>query len=634
MIVLIALQSAQGLKGKKMQSTVSSYGGSQDSGRWIGARIPPGVSARVAGHALASAERIALDDGTTRLTFAELHQRSTHVAARLLDAGVPAESCIGLFLERSVDFVVAALAVLKTGAAYLPLDPATPAERIRFILGDAAAPLLLTHRGKSRELTNCRCPVLELETLQHGSSSVAPIGRADNAAPALDRLAYVIYTSGSTGQPKGVEITHGNLLNLIEWHQAAFNITTADRASQVAGLGFDAAVWEIWPHLTAGASVHFADEATRRSPALLRDWIVAQQITISFVPTLLAEQLLHSDWPADTQLRTLLTGADTLHRRPRAGLPFKLVNNYGPTECTVVATSGVVTTESATDAAPSIGRPISDTTALILDEKMQPVAPGEPGELCLAGSLVGRGYRNNPQLTASQFVQLPAGPGESLRIYRTGDRAKLLENGEIAFLGRLDDQVKLRGYRIELGEIVATLNRFLGIEASAAIVRDDGSAEPRLIAYVVAAADVRITAVDLREFLAARLPDYMIPSVFVKLDALPMTANGKLDKASLPAPTAQNVLDQAKPAATVAPEPGLGLEGRIGEMVAALLGQPTVARDVNFFMAGGHSMLGVQLAARIRDTFGVKLNLRQLFGAPTIAALSAEVEKISAAKSS
>jgi amino acid adenylation domain-containing protein len=626
---LIAFQSAQGLKGKKMQSTVSSYGGSQDSGRCAGGGTPPGVSARVAGHALASAERIALDDGKTRLSFAELHQRSTQVAARLLDAGVPAESCIGLFLDRSADFVVAALGVLKAGAAYLPLDPSTPVDRIGFILGDAGAPLVLTHRGKSRELTKLPCPLLELEALQDESSSVALTGHADHAAPSLDRLAYVIYTSGSTGQPKGVEITHGNLLNLIEWHQAAFNVTAADRASQVAGLGFDAAVWEIWPHLTAGASVHFADEATRRSPALLRDWIVAQQITISFVPTVLAEQLLHSDWPANTQLRTLLTGADTLHRRPRAGLPFKLVNNYGPTECTVVATSGVVTAESATDAAPSIGRPISDTTALILDEQLQPVAAGEPGELCLAGSLVGRGYRNNPQLTVSQFVQFTVRPGESLRIYRTGDRARLLENGEITFLGRVDDQVKLRGYRIELGEIVASLNRFLGVEGSAAIVRDDGGAGPQLVAYVVAAAEKRINAVDLREFLAARLPDYMIPSVFVKLDALPVTANGKLDKASLPAPTAQNVMDQPKPA--VAREPGLGLEGRIGEMVAALLGQPTVARDVNFFMAGGHSMLGVQLAARIRDTFGVKLNLRQLFGAPTIAALSAEVEKMSAA---
>jgi amino acid adenylation domain-containing protein len=619
------------LDGEQMQSIVSSCGTSHDSSHRADVAAAQGISARLAAHALTSGERIAVDDGTTQLTFAELYRRSTQIAARLLDAGVPAESCIGLFLDRSVDFVVAALAVLKAGAAYLPLDPATPMDRVRFILGDAGAPLALTHRGKSRELTNVPCQLLELDAVQYGSSSATVTRVSDHAAPALDRLAYVIYTSGSTGRPKGVEITHGNLLNLIDWHQAAFNVTAADRASQVAGLGFDAAVWEIWPHLTAGASVHFADEATRRSPALLRDWIVAQQITISFVPTLLAEQLLHSEWPANTPLRTLLTGADTLHRRPRPGLPFKLVNNYGPTECTVVATSGVVAAEGAGAATPSIGRPISDATALILDEQLHPVAPGQAGELCLAGSLVGRGYRNNAALTASQFVQVSLRQGESLRIYRTGDRAKLLQSGEIAFLGRLDDQVKLRGYRIELGEIVATLNRFLGVEASAVIVRDTGGAEPQLVAYIVAGADVRLSAVDLREFLATRLPDYMIPAIFVTIDMLPMTPNGKLDKAALPPPTANNILGGEKSATQVAPKPGLGLEGRISEMVAALLGQPTVARDVNFFMAGGHSMLGVQLVARIRDTFGVKLNLRQLFGAPTIAALSAEVEKMSAA---
>jgi len=431
------------------------------------------------------------------------------------------------------------------------------------------------------------------------------------------------------GRPKGVEITHGNLCNLIDWHNGAFGVTARDRASQVAGLGFDAAGWEIWPYLTAGASLHFAAEHVRRSPQALRDWLVSEKITISFVPTVLAEQLLNSSWPAETALRTLLTGADTLHRRPVTGLPFVLVNNYGPTECTVVATSGVVTPEQESSGTPSIGRPISDTVALILDEALRPVADGEAGELCLAGSLVGRGYRNLPEMTASRFVTYSPPSGSPMRIYRTGDRARLLPNGEIAFLGRLDDQVKIRGYRIELGEIVACLDRCSGIEASAVIVSDAGDGGPSLVAYVVLARGVQLSASDLREFLSARLPDYMIPPFFVSIAELPVTVNGKLDKSALPAATAENILpNRAQPEASA---PAAGLEQQIAGLVASLLGQPSIGTQENFFMAGGHSMFGVQLVARIRDTFGVKLTLRQLFGAPTVVALSTEVAKLTAA---
>src|SRR5262249_47193247 len=272
---------------------------------------------------------------------------------------------VGLFLERSASFVVAALATLKTGAAYLPLDSSTPADRAASILADAGAPLLLTHRGKTRGWAPGPWRVLEIDGPDATPLPTPPARHATRlpGEPAPASLAYVVYTSGSTGRPKGVEITHANLRNLMEWHQAAFRVTAADRASQVAGLGFDAAVWEIWPHLTAGASVHFADEVTRRSPQMLRDWLVAERLTISFVPTLLAEQLLHASWPASTALRTMLTGADTLHQRPPAGLPFVLVNNYGPTECTVVATSGTVVPDTG-EGQPSIGRPIANTRAL------------------------------------------------------------------------------------------------------------------------------------------------------------------------------------------------------------------------------------------------------------------------------
>ncbi|HWE01222.1 MAG TPA: non-ribosomal peptide synthetase [Tepidisphaeraceae bacterium] len=590
------------------------------------------ICERIALRAITDPGRSALIDGSMRLSFAELEDRSNQLAALLRDAGAESEQCVGLLLDRSADFVVAALAVLKTGAAYLPLDPATPADRAAFILADAGAKILLTHRRAVLQSLPADLRVIELDASASASIATSP-ATFDAVVPDPSCLACVIYTSGSTGQPKGVEITHGNLLNLIDWHCDAFDVTASDKASQVAGVGFDAAGWEIWPHLTAGASVHIADEMTRRSPQTLRDWLVAEGITIAFVPTVLAEQLLHSTWPKETRLRRLLTGADTLHRRPSAGLPFVLVNNYGPTECTVVSTSGTVVPDAAADGPPSIGRAIANAVALILDESLRPTPAGEAGELCMAGALVGRGYRNRPELTASKFVAYFPASGPSMRIYRTGDRARLLPSGEIAFLGRLDDQVKIRGYRIELGEIISLLDRYPGIEASAVIVRNDVEADAALVAYVVGARDSRLIAGDIRAFLAARVPDYMVPSRFVALSELPMTANGKLDKTALPAPDADNLLPGATPVVAApamieGPDSKLAVESKIAAVVASLLGQPSVRRDDNFFMIGGHSMLGVQLVARIRDAFGVKLTLRQLFTAPTVAALSAEVARL------
>jgi amino acid adenylation domain-containing protein len=581
------------------------------------------VAHRIEELAQTSPSHTALVDGQTRLTFAQLDRRANQLAQYLRGIGAGPEKCVALLLERSADFVVAALAVLKSGAVYLPLDSSTPADRAQFILKDSGTAISLSHKGKARSLSVGACRVVELDG--EDATEIAKKSEATNEfEPAPDSLAYVIYTSGSTGQPKGVELTHGNLSNLIDWHQLAFGVTAQDRASHVAGVGFDAAVWEIWPHLTAGATLYIADEVTRRSPQGLKDWLVAEQITISFVPTVLAEQLLHTTWPADTALRMFLTGADTLHRRPAAGLPFVLVNNYGPTECTVVSTSGIVSPDGAEDQRPSIGRPIANATALILDENLRPVPTGETGELCMAGALVGRGYRNNPALTAAKFVTYEPDSGPEMRIYRTGDRARVLPDGEIAFLGRMDDQVKIRGYRVELGEIVARLDRFPGIDGSAVTVSDGGQAGPQLTAYL-ATANKSLNASDIREFLAARLPDYMIPGRFVRVDSLPMTPNGKLDKSVLPAPSQANLLSGSGGNSATSAH---GMQKQIGDLVASLLGQPAVGTSENFFMIGGHSMLGVQLVARIRDMFGVKLTLRQLFKSPTVIALATEVERL------
>lgn len=574
--------------------------------------------------AAATPDRAAIVHGSHVLSWADLEIQSDKLAGCLRQRGVEQGSCIALLLERSPRFVVAALAVLKAGAAYLPLDFTTPAQRLEYILADSGAQLVLAEGTAAwRPASRC-CPVLDAPAL------LAAPARAAAAAPpetAPDDLAYVIYTSGSTGNPKGVEITWGNLLSLSQWHRKAFGVTAADRASQIARLAFDAAVWEIWPALAAGACLHIVDDRTSCTPTALRDYLVAQRITVAFAPTLLAEQLVLMEWPADTALRFLLTGADTLHRHPPAGLPFALVNNYGPTECTVVATSGIVAAGDG-DGPPSIGRPIDHAAVAILDEKQRPAPPGESGELCLAGALVGRGYRNNPQLTAERFIHCPLRVGgKPARLYRTGDRAKLLASGEIAFLGRLDEQVKIRGYRVELGEIVACLDRFPGVEASAAAVQTSGDG-PSLVAYVVLGADARqkgLTAGDLREFLAPRLPDYMIPSAFVSLVSLPVTAHGKLDRAALPPPSRENMLPDADaPADAAAADSAAGVESQLAELVASLVGRPVSAEE-DFFLVGGHSLLGVQLLSRIKDQFGVKLGLRQLFSTPTVAGLSAEI---------
>ena len=295
-------------------------------------------------------------------------------------------------------------------------------------------------------------------------------------------------------------MTHANLTHLICWHQRAFEVSGNDRASQIAGLAFDAAVWEMWCHLAAGASLHLIDETSRRSPEGLMDWLVAQKITIAFVPTIMAEHLITFEWPHNTALRILLTGADTLHRYPNEGIPFLLVNNYGPTECTVLVTSGVVRSGSASGHMPSIGQPIDDTKILILDERLRRVAHGEEGEICVAGPQVARGYRNLPELTAEKFV---SEPGTGLRIYRTGDQGRVLPSGEIAFLGRIDDQIKIRGFRVEPDEVVAQLNAHPRIGNSVVLARGGSADETTLVAYIVPANGAELTAAELREYLEA-----------------------------------------------------------------------------------------------------------------------------------
>ncbi len=540
----------------------------------------------------------ALVSDSRSVSYRELEVRANRLAHHLRKLGVRPEVPVGLCLGRSPQMVVAALAILKAGGAYVPLDPDYPAERLRFMLDDARTAVLISRQEIGERIGSGRWKTLDIE------KRALQISDYPETAPELivsgNHLAYVIYTSGSTGRPKGVQITHDSLLNLVGWHQRAFGISPSDRVSQVASVGFDAAVWELWPNLAAGSSVHFPDEAVRVAAEPLRDWLVAERITVSFVPTPLAEALIALEWPSETALRLLLTGGDALHYYPAAHLPFQLINNYGPTECTVVATSGVVTPGSHWDEAPPIGRPIDGFQIRILDDRLQPVSNGDVGELHISGRGVGRGYINRPDLNAQKFIANPFSQTPGERMYKTGDLAHYLPDGQIAFVGRVDEQIKVRGYRIEPEEIVTLLGRCHGVEASVVVARGENG-DTRLIAYVVPTPGTKLDHDSLQAYLKKYLPDYMIPAAFVRIDKLPLGPNGKIDRAMLPAPTPENTSEDK-----VRIGPSTPVEARVVSILAELLGLPRVGVHDNFFFLGGHSLLGTQLIARARDSFGIE----------------------------
>jgi amino acid adenylation domain-containing protein len=554
------------------------------------------------------------------MTYAELADRALRLAGCLKKMGVVPETPVALCLERSFDFVVSSLAVLSAGAAYLPLDPSWPDARLRKILDDARAPLTI-----SRGALITRVQGMTPRTIDLAGGAIGDALPLDRPVPVTRRnLAYIIYTSGSTGEPKGVEVTHGNLLNLIFWHRKAFGISSQDRASHLAGLGFDAAVWELWPHVTAGATVALVDERARTSPDLLRDWLVNERVTVAFVPTIMAESMLEHSWPAATALRYFLTGGEALHRHPSQDLPFPVVNNYGPTECTVVATSGILKAAHAGEtqqAAPTIGKAIAHTQIRILDQELRPVAPGQVGEIYIAGAGVARGYRNNPSLTAERFVADASHPTQGARMYRTGDLGCFLPDGQIAFRGRVDSQEQIHGHRVEPDEIVGALNRHAAVAASAVVARSHGCTKS-LVAYVVPRDSTPLTASSLREFLASSLPHYMIPATFVRIPALPFNSNGKLQRDALPPPSAANRIEDAGYRA-----PGTPTEEGLVEILAEVLEVERVGADDNFFLLGFHSLLATQVAVRVHERFGIQLGLRHLFEAKTVARLAAELDR-------
>lgn len=572
--------------------------------------------------ALCRPQAVALSSGAAQLTYGELEGAASRLAGYLLQLGVKKGSVVPLLMERSFEQIVAALAVMRAGAAYLPMDTAWPDERIRAILKDSQAEVFLAPFDLAGRLKTG----LRGICLSRDADAIAVAEPYVSSDLSQDSLAYLIYTSGSTGTPKGVEITHGNLTNLVTWHLEAFSVTQDDRASHIAGLGFDAAVWEIWPYLAAGAMVQLPgpmDELIRSSPAHLLRWLHDGHITHCFVPTALAEPLIQTEWPETTLLRYLLTGGDALRKNPLPTLPFAVINNYGPTECTVVSTFGLIKADGPVP--PPIGRAIRGASTYVLDENCQPVAHGQTGELYVGGASVGRGYRNLPQQTAAAFLADPFSAEPSARMYRTGDMVSELADGQLAFHGRRDTQEKIRGQRIELDEINAVLSQCAGVLFSSVGTRVDTNGDKYLVAYVLPDESAVPSSRALQEYLSQHLSAAMIPAVFVRLKAMPLNTNGKLDLKQLPEPSAENELSEVNvPAQRAATE----LEAAVLATVHGLLGSDAVGLDDDFFLSGGHSLLGAQLVTRIRSNYAIALTLRDLFEAPTAALLAAKVEDL------
>ncbi|MFJ5837261.1 amino acid adenylation domain-containing protein [Streptomyces shenzhenensis] len=561
--------------------------------------------------------------GPVRLDHGELHARANRLARHLIAHGAGPERLVGVALDRGPDLVVALLAVLKTGAAYLPLDTGYPAERLAFMIEDAAPALVVTasgalpaHDTPTLLLDDPRTPdriaVLEAAELTDG----------ERLQPLLpEHPAYVIYTSGSTGRPKGTAVAHQAIVNRLLWMQDAYGLGPDDRVLQKTPAGFDVSVWEFfWPLIT-GATLVLARPGGHRDPGYLAGLIREQRVTTAhFVPSMLRVFL---DDPAAATARGVLRRVvcsgealpTDLADRCLALLPGTALHNlYGPTEAAVDVTAWPCGegTRSAGGSVP-IGRPVWNTRTLVLDAWLRPVPPGVPGELYLAGTQLARGYLARPGLTAARFVADPYGPPGS-RLYRTGDLVRWTPHGTLEFLGRTDDQVKIRGFRVEPAEAEAAAAALPGVSQAAVTVRQEQSGEPGLVAYVVPVPGAALDPLQVRQDLRVRLPDQLLPAAVVVLDALPLTPNGKLDRAALPAPDLSGL--------TTATAPRTEAEARLCALIADLLGLPSVGIHDEFFALGGHSVLATRLVGRVRAELGAEIPLRAVFDTPTAAALA------------
>jgi amino acid adenylation domain-containing protein len=573
--------------------------------------VPVDVVSRVERVARERSDANALTSSDVDLSYGQLWSQALALAGRLHENGLRPGDPVALCLPRSSELVVGALGILAAGGCYVALDPAYPDERLKFMVTESRAQIVVAEADTAARINAPRA----VAPMQPAGSVPAPLWLPSPSDPA-----YIVYTSGSTGRPKGVLIEHHSLGHLVDWHEKTFEFTQSDRSALISSPGFDAAVWEIWPCLAVGASLIIPPDCVKTDPVALRDWLLAERITTTFAPTALCEELLALDWPAAAALRVMLTGGDVLHRRPRAGLPFRVVNNYGVSEATVVSTSGTVPpADAAGECAelPTLGSAITGVELTVVDRDGQPVPADIEGELIIGGASVGRGYVSHPVHNQARFFLDAAGS----RHYRTGDLVRLQSDGQLVYLGRLDEQVNIRGLRIELGEIAAVLDQHPKVRVSAVVaVGNNGS--QRLRAFIVGAAGRPPATAELREFLSKRLPTHMIPSDCTMLDELPTNAHGKVDQKLL-RDSGSDVAGRGDLAV-----PRNDLEKILADIVAERLWLPAIGIDEDFFALGGHSMLGAQLSVRIGERFGIEVPLRSVFENPTVEEMAVEVERL------
>ncbi|MGQ9003774.1 non-ribosomal peptide synthetase DhbF [Bacillus subtilis] len=572
--------------------------------------------------AVLTPERIALMCDDIQVNYRKLNEEANRLARLLIEKGIGPEQFVALALPRSPEMVASMLGVLKTGAAYLPLDPEFPADRISYMLEDAKPSCIITTEEIAASLPDdLAVPALVLD--QAVTQEIIKRYSPENpdVSVSLDHPAYIIYTSGSTGRPKGVVVTQKSLSNFLLSMQEAFSLGEEDRLLAVTTVAFDISALELYLPLISGAQIVIAKKETIREPQALAQMIENFDINIMQATPTLWHALVTSE-PEKLRGLRVLVGGEALPSgllQALQDLHCSVTNLYGPTETTIWSAAAFL--EEGLKGVPPIGKPIWNTQVYVLDNGLQPVPPGVVGELYIAGTGLARGYFHRPDLTAERFVADPYGP-PGTRMYRTGDQARWRADGSLDYIGRADHQIKIRGFRIELGEIDAVLANHPHIEQAAVVVREDQPGDKRLAAYVVA--DAAIDTAELRRYMGASLPDYMVPAAFVEMDELPLTPNGKLDRKALPAPDfSTSVSDRA---------PRTPQEEILCDLFAEVLGLARVGIDDSFFELGGHSLLAARLMGRVREVMGAELGIAKLFDEPTVAGLAAHLDLAQSAR--
>jgi len=570
-------------------------------------------------------EALAVVFGDKTISYRELNCRANELANLLRSQGIGADSVAGLCVERSFDMVISVLAVLKAGAAYLPLDPAYPHERLQFMLEDSHATVLLTQTKLRPIFPNLETISLFLDQDWRRGAHLSSENPENVTTP--ENLAYLIYTSGSTGKPKGVAMVHGALVNLLDWQAKDSGLNANAKTLQFTSLSFDVSFQEIFSTLCTGGRLVLIPADLRLNPRELWNFIAREKIARIFLPFVALRQLADAAVAVATTaeaLREVVTAGERLQVTPKLREMFArhpkatLHNHYGPSETHVVTALTLGGDPQQWPALPSIGRPIQNTQVYLLDESGEPAGVGLPGELYVGGEALARGYFERPDVTAEKFIRNPFQPEAGARLYKTGDLARWLPNGEIEFLGRIDHQVKIRGHRVELGEVEAALNKLPAVRASVVVAREDLPGQQQLVAYLIAYQTGIVDTMQLRQELKQHLPDHMVPTAFVMLEKLPLTSSGKVDRKSLPAPGLRIVATPEIPSE----KPWLSIQFQLVQIWEEVLGVKPIGLRDNFFDLGGHSLLAVTMMERVREVTGRKLSVTALLENATITHLA------------